>query len=242
MRLFLTLFMSICMYTFIISIFLNKFNLWDASLLKDTVVWILFSAFISCINFASDTKKANFKNMIMDNLKIVLIIEFIANAYSFSLLTEIIIFPLILLVVMSSTYIENKPEYSKTKPFYNFLQFVFGISVLSNSIWGFIIHYKNIGLFDTIKSFILTPLLGIAFIPFIYIFAVLVVYDSIKTRLKMGREKPKGCINYCIRKIFFSLRINLPKLNDFLSKNAANLMKIKDKEEIKQVLNNYNLH
>jgi hypothetical protein len=239
-RLFITLFISICVYTSLILACLSEFNLWDVTLLKETIIWIVFTAFVVCIKSSPEMKKTiDLKKMFVDNFKIVLLIEFISNAYSFNLLTEIIFLPMILFIVICSTYIERKTEYSKVRPIFSFVQAVFGIAIIWNGIWGFIINIKTISMFDTVKDFALTPLLNIAFIPFIYGFAIFIVYDSIKTRLKMGSEKPPKLINYCMRRIFYSFNINLFKLNDFLTKHVRDLMRIKEENEINRILKNY---
>ncbi len=239
-KLFLVLFSITCIYTIIIVLFLIRFNFWDVEMLKDTMVWIVFSAFIACINSNNDKKKEKyFKYMLFDNLKLILVVEFLINTYPFNLITEIIIFPIMVFIIVFLAFFSNKPEYMKVKSLFVFLQAVLGIALLYNAIYTFITNIKSDNVLDTLKDFALTPILNIMFIPFIFIFSFVLKYDLIKMRLKMGREKPKDIINFCLRKIFFTLHINLKKLNEFLSNNAGALIKIQNKDEINRILASY---
>ena len=98
------------MYT-IVGIILLKFaGFWTYCNLKDTVVWMLFSstATLFKLNTVEKNKKF-FSETIKDNFKFSLIIEFISGLHTFSLFSELISLPILLIIAMLIAYSENKP-------------------------------------------------------------------------------------------------------------------------------------
>ena len=78
---------------------LNWAGLWDLTLLKDTVFWVLF---VELPLFAKAIEKADggrfFSKLIRENVAIVVAIEFFVGFWTFSLITEIILIPLTVLI------------------------------------------------------------------------------------------------------------------------------------------------
>ena len=78
---------------------LNWAGLWDLTLLKDTVFWVLF---VELPLFVRAIEKADggrfFSNLIRENVAIVVAIEFFVGFWTFSLITEILLIPLSVLI------------------------------------------------------------------------------------------------------------------------------------------------
>ncbi len=63
---------------------LNSINLWNFSLVKDTIFWVCFVGIVMEFRFiTSNADQSLFKNTIIDNLKIIIVLEFIVNTYTF---------------------------------------------------------------------------------------------------------------------------------------------------------------
>ncbi len=84
-------------YTTSIVISLYYIHFWNISLLKDTIIWFCFSGLVINFKYVIDLKKDDnlTKRVILDNIKAVIILEFILNIYSFPLYIEIFLLPVI---------------------------------------------------------------------------------------------------------------------------------------------------
>ena len=81
-------------YVELIILALALIGFWDLSLLKDTILWTAFVGFLLLMKTDKINSEKNYlKTIILDSFKGVIIIEFIANFYSFSLITELILIP-----------------------------------------------------------------------------------------------------------------------------------------------------
>ena len=83
------------LYTGILVFILAQVGIWEWSLLKDTIYWFLCSALVLLMNTdKANQEKGFFIKILKDNLKIILILEFILAFYTFNLLVEIVLVPI----------------------------------------------------------------------------------------------------------------------------------------------------
>ena len=85
-------------YSLIIIYILYSFQYWDYSMTKDSIFWFLLSGLVILFNLnKAEQNKDYFLDIIKDNIKFTLLLEFIANIYNFSLLVELFFIPLMVL-------------------------------------------------------------------------------------------------------------------------------------------------
>ena len=112
-----------------------EIDLWGFFLTKDTVIWILGVASLLLVNISEiNTDHNYFKKLLFNNFKFVLILEFIANLYSFSFVVEMILVPFVSFVVMMEVFSKNKTEYSSVNKIANVVLAAIGIVVLIISV------------------------------------------------------------------------------------------------------------
>lgn len=148
---------------------LNWAGLWDLTLLKDTVFWVLF---VELPLFAKAIEKADggrfFSNLIRENVAIVVAIEFFVGFWTFSLITEIILIPLTVLISVLQVLAGQDKKHRSAKRFFDGLLVLWGIILLINAIYS-LIHAPNQFLsFDTLKSLLLPLVLLVFNLPVVY--------------------------------------------------------------------------
>ena len=72
----------------------QKIDLWRPSNLGETILWIFGVAFVMFVNVNHASEDYYFRNIVVDNLKFVVILEFITNVYVFNLWIELILVPI----------------------------------------------------------------------------------------------------------------------------------------------------
>lgn len=74
----LTPMLLMAVYTIGIVYILSQINIWDTSLVKDTIYWLFFTGIVLMSNFITSREAQNlFRKTLIESLKIVMIIEFI---------------------------------------------------------------------------------------------------------------------------------------------------------------------
>ena len=175
---------------------LNWAGLWDLTLLKDTVFWVLF---VELPLFAKAIEKADggrfFSNLIRENVAIVVAIEFFVGFWTFSLITEIILIPLTVLISVLQVLAGQDKKHRSAKRFFDGLLVLWGIILLINAIYS-LIHAPNQFLsFDTLKSLLLPLVLLVFNLPVVYGLALYNTYEQIFIRIKGSKSEQKKIID-----------------------------------------------
>jgi len=231
---FLLMFSYVSLQVFI----LYKAMLWDFSLLKDTIYWILGVALLQLVNINQASKNSlYFKSLVLWNLKLIIIIEFIVNLYAFNFLAEIFIFPIVALFVLIATITENKSELGVVNKMANVMLGVFGFIVLMFSLVQIADDFRNFWVLDNLKDFLLPILLGITFIPFLYLTALYMGYELLFVRL--GIFSDRDVVKYAKKRIWLLCNVKLSRLNEFIRENTNKLTRFNDKAGIDMIVRDF---
>ena len=155
-RTMLTITTSMIFYICFIVLLLKYIGYWNYGLLKDTIFWIIGVSFIQLFNL-NKPKYENgfFIKIFKDNLKFIIIFEFIVNLFTFNFWTELILLPLYTAIVAVYTVSDLDEKYNPAKKLTeNILVCIGFIIVLFVSIKTFqefstiftLDNFRNIGL------------------------------------------------------------------------------------------------
>jgi len=208
-----TLFLAI---TFIsINIFIVNILLWKYDILKEIIVWC-FTVPFPLLLWANKIKEDinYFKKTIKNSIKLMVIIAFIINSYTFNIIGEIILLLFILIFTMTSVYWEVKEEYKEVKLFSDYVLMILWIIMLILAINWFVNEPNKILAIKNLYVFFTPVILTVFFLPFIYFFALIMEYESLIVRVKVFPNE-----NFSKTKMFFYIfrlcNFNLYKLSNF---------------------------
>lgn len=211
----LTPFLLLVVYYIGIVYFLKLLNFWDKNLLKDTVVWFLFSGISIFFNVNKITSINYFKKALCGSLKVLVLFEFIMNFYTFSLLAELIIVPIITFITILYEYtkhsLKKNTEYKQVNTFLGSLLSIFGIVILLNLLFQIFTNYEGLFTESNLKLLILPILLLLLSFPFYYFLALIMTYETFFVRIDcMFRDdKVKKELK---KQIIIDAKINLNRL------------------------------
>ncbi len=175
-------YISLMIYISAIVIFLWELRFWDITLLKDTIIWFLFSAFgvLFSLNKVKDT--SYFGQLIKGSISVTIVIEFFINLYTFSLLVELITLPCLIFLTMLSTYSEisakTNKEHKKVTSCLNQLLGIMGLICIGFALYKTIMEFKTILWTDVSKQFLLPIILTLLSIPYFWVFALYMKYEN----------------------------------------------------------------
>ena len=214
---------SMLAYVAVMVLVFSKLGFWDQSAIKDTVFWVLGGAVVMFFNVNKAAGDEHyFRKVVSDNLKLVLVLEFLVNVYTFGLLAELVIVPLIALLLMLKTFVGLKAEYKKVDTFLGYVLGIIGLSLLAFAVYQAIVNLQVFANLRTLRDFLLPPVLSIAFLPFIYGLALYMTYDGLFRRMDFFNGNDPGLARYAKWKSFTSFHVNLKGLNEW-SKEARGL-------------------
>lgn len=236
----LSVIISAILYTGLIIFILSKIEIWEWSFLKDTIYWFIAIAFVLLMNTNKATQEEGFfVKILKDNLKIILVLAFILNLYTFNLLLEIILVPTLVFVGVISAFAETKKEYLPVKKLFDFILSLIGIFFIVFALGKVFGDFQNLATSNNLKTFILPSLLTFAFIPFVYFFALIMSYETLFVRLGIFNKNNPKLIKFTKRKIVRHCHLNLSKLNRFAKESTQDLIKISSQDDVLGIVKKY---
>ena len=219
-----------------------KAHVWDISLLKYTAIWVLGTAFILFMNTNKVTEeKKYFKKVLLDNVKLVVLLEFIINLYVFNLVVELILIPVLFFLAALLAVSETKKEYKLVKRLLQFVLAVYGIFLIIFAFVHIVGDFKDFATVYNLKDFLLTPLLTLSFLPFIYLLALYATYEALFTPVDIFlRDQKKELRRFTKRQILHICLFNVKKLNRFSKEYTTHLMGVENKAEVIRLTRQFN--
>lgn len=218
-RLLFTIYLLQLLYLLVVILFLKYINYWDMSLLKDTIYWYFGVAFISFINVSKIKQDEDYvKKILFDNLKLLVIVEFVNNVYSFNMIVELVIIPIITLLVIISAIGESNDNYRSAKKITDSILVFITIIMTIFTLYNIITEFDSFANKSNLQSFLLSPFLTVLYMPCIFCFALYYSYLSLFCRLKKHFIKDRKNLNFTKMKILVAFHIKLRKLNRFAKK------------------------
>jgi hypothetical protein len=226
-------------YASLIVFLAYRFNLWDVSLLKDTLLWFFGTA---CIMFGSTDKAGQdskyFKDVILDTLKFSVILEFVVNLYVFNIFVELILVPLVSLVAGMLVIAGKKNEYATVKKVLNGVLIIAGLAMLIYALAHVFGDFKQFATIGNAKSLLLPLVLTLAFLPFMYCLTLWARYESLFTSIDIWTHN-KELASFIKWKLFLKCLLNLNKLNRVFKQCSVDLMAAKDKQEVRAIMRQF---
>lgn len=229
---------ALMLYVALVVYGLFSIELWDKSLIKNSIYWTFGVGLVFMMSFDKALKEEHyFKNLVKENFKVLLIIEFIVGLYVFGIITEFILMPFVIIFSMLLGYTEVYKEHEQVRKIVNGLFVILGTVYLIYSGYHIYSDFSGFATTGNLKTFLFPIIMSILFLPFAYSYALLVHYESLFFRLGFFL-KDKKLRRFAKWRILLSVNFSILRLkrmtpgmlfNDCSTKNDI-------KEEIKNKL------
>lgn len=165
--------------------------IWDWIYLKEIIIWVLVAGVPVCFSAINKATESNYyRNMILDNLRFAAVVQFITGTFTFSLLVEFILQPILVFFILLQTVSNTKEEYKPARTMMNLIVSIIGLIILGLTIKNAIASYNSLNALDLIISFLLPIVLSILYLPFAHGFAIYAKYERLFIR--MGFKEPNS--------------------------------------------------
>lgn len=224
-------------YISLVVIGLQRLGLWDIGQFKNTIIWGLSYAVTSMFRISNiENEEHYFRNSVKDQLKIIAAFEFIVTFYTYSLLTELIIIPLVTSVIAMQAIAQGKKEHATAERFLSGMLTLFGVSLVINAIYHLVNEFDGFTKLGTLQDFGIPIVLSILLVPFLFGLAIYSSYEIAFIRIGSSIKEP-SLSSYAKRKSVFEFNIHINLLKRWL-RNIANKTptdKLKLQSSINQV-------
>jgi hypothetical protein len=164
---------------------LSSLGIWETQNLKTTFIWFGGYAFVTLMTTVqNESKPGYFRMLIKGTIPLTMFLTFFVDAYSFSVLTEVVMLPLIMGVFAMLAIAESSPQfqdekYDKTKLVLNLVVIIFFFALLYNSVHG---AMTKGGLFTSqnFRDMLMPTFLSLLFLPFLYGFMLVLGYERLQ--------------------------------------------------------------
>jgi hypothetical protein len=230
-------FVLIAAYTVLAVRGLYAAGLWTPDLLKDTIMWFLFSGVaLAFSGFKIDPEVSIWRRALADQLKVIVLVEYLLNTYTFSFWIEMIMVPALAMVALFDAVARTDVKYSVVVRLTAWLQAFIGLAIISFAIHQAVLYREKFQALDAIRAVTLVPVLSILFMPCIYLLFLLSAYEQLFLRLKLGTEKDRAVLCYARRKLIEHLGLRPQRVRAFIRGHALDLMGIATKSDVDKLL------
>jgi hypothetical protein len=192
-----------------------RHELWHTGLLVETLIIIFFVGLPMLFN-ANNVRSGDqlVKKTARQTLGVTALIAFFIGLEPFPLIGELILLPAVAALVIFSVVANDSPEQKKAKKVLDSLLAIIGFWLAWRTVKITSAEWTSYEAVRSIEELLLSMLLPLSLLPMVYIFAMVIGYESLFTRLQFVTKNRKLPTYKKIAIVFrFNLRLGL--LNDF---------------------------
>jgi len=187
---------------------------------------------------ANSTNKHDFfKSKVKDNLRIVIVMEFIINFYTLDLWLELLLVPLMAVVGGMMAIAELDDRHEPVRKLLNGFMVVAGIALTLYALRMAVVDFNKFATIATLESFFLPIILTFAFLPFVYMTVIFMSYESLFVRLQFIIKDP-SLLKYTKIRTLQVFHLKLAALDEW-SKSIYKLSLV-DRQSVDEALLNLN--
>jgi hypothetical protein len=188
---------------------LRELGFWDASQLKTTIIWAISVAFVSLLDLQSIAEDADyFKKSIKDNLKLIVVLEFLISFYTLGLLAEfLVVIPVSTVIGAATVYAGTDKKYAPVEKLLSNVMALFGAALVGHALYKLTTEFASFATRDTLVEFSLPPVLSFLFLPFLYALAAFASYEKTFIRIGFTIKEP-ALLSYAKRQSVLRFRLD----------------------------------
>lgn len=231
-------FSMMALYLVIIILLLSKVGLWNSYQLKNSLIWFVSTAMVSFLRLNLIPQNPNyFMETVKDNLKLLVVLEFLISFYTFDLWIELIIVPLIVILGGMLTISQSDKKYQSIEKLINSVMVLSGAFLVIYTIYKLATDFGEFAKVQTLYDFAIPPLLTFLLIPFIYFMVLCISYENAFVRLNLLIKDP-ALLRYAKFKSAIEFNMNFELMKRWV--NSLTIKGIEAKDELKLSIDKIN--
>lgn len=174
-------------YMMFVVYFLYEMDLWNTEQIKNTIFWCVSVGFMSIFKIESIKKdKSFFKHLVLDNLKLLAILQFVVGVYTFPVWIEILLVPVLVLISAMTAIAEMDKKHHQVKVILEYCLSIFGVILIVYTLYMLATSFDEFANEKNAYDFFVPPLLTLFYLPFVFFILVYSTYEQVFIRLKFS--------------------------------------------------------
>jgi len=216
---------------------LRHLAMWDITLLKDTIIWFCVGGFAMIMRFTTaDDTTGLFRKILGDSVKVVIVLEFLVNTYTFPLGVELVLVPALTFVALIDVVASINEEHAIVAKLARRIETVAGLAILAIAIGRAIADLQTLSSLATIRSIALAPVLSVCMYPFAYLMLVISQYEQLFIRLDLRTERSTQFKRYVRRRVMMYAGLRLDRLRRLQRHHMLDLMRAETTRDVDQLI------
>jgi hypothetical protein len=214
---------------------LRQAGIWDETLVKDTLLWFAFAAVPLAFNALGHASEEHFfRDAIAQQLRLQVIIQWLINAYTFSLVTELLVLPLLASIAAMSAIAEGNEQHRMVHSFLTGLMGIYVLVLIGFSLFQAASSFTSATAAEAFTQIVSPVLLTAALLPVAAIFGLFGQFEQLAIQVGRGRPQMQWRIG-AIRVIWF-WRFRTSAIAQFRSRYSLELLRVRSDADLRQVL------
>lgn len=227
-------------YITIVTMFISTLSLWNWIYIKDIIIWSIFVGLINYVRSITDENFGfNLRRLIKDNINSTIIVEFIISIFTFDIILELIIVPIVTILYLLRLYSERNSNYESVYKIIDGIMGTFGLFLAFKTIEVGIHEYKYLNIKDTLVSFMIPIIYLLLSLPLYYIIRLYSKYETVFISLPFSRVINPKVNRRRFYKIFKVCGFSIKKLEYFKNYNVPYMYRDISEEEFDKELNRF---
>jgi hypothetical protein len=158
------------------------------------------------------------------------------NEYTSSLPVELILVPFVTIILLVRGYASAFEQYSQVESILGWIQAIIGIVVIAFVISRAVADIDNLLTLRTAQELLLTPVMSLLLVPFVYAVLVYLSYESLFIVLKAGQSKDDDLVGYAKRRLILHLKLSVGSIRKFHKTHGFRLSQIQAKDDVDRII------
>jgi len=217
---------------------LSLLGLWTWPLLKDTVLWAAFTG-VSLV-FSAGSRGvggARWRRLLADQLKVVVVLTYLANSYTFSFVTEFWTFLALALVSAVHVGTEKSARFAALRGASTAVLGAYGLLIVALATHHAVVFFGQEDMALMLRSLALGPLLSLSLTPFLFALYSASWCNHLRVHTGWRCEDP-AVVRYARRRIVRAFALRPWRARGFLESHGPALFRLQSKGEIDELLAN----
>lgn len=228
------------LYIAVITIFLSNLSIWNRIYLKDIIIWSIFVGLMNYVRSITDENFGfNLRKLIKDNINATIIVEFIISIFTFNMILELIIVPIVTILSVLSVYTERNSNYETVHKIFDVIMGGFGLLLAFKTIEVGIHEYKNLNIKDTLVSFMIPIVYLLLSLPLHYMIRIYSKYETVFVSIPFSQVINSKVKKKRFYKIFKICKFSTKKLDYFKKYHVPNMHKSMSEEDFNKELKRF---
>lgn len=188
---------------------LSKLNCWTTSNLKTTLLWAVTFAFVTVFDVDRISEgNTYFRKTVRDVASMTAVVTFVAEAYSFSLLAELLLLPFLAVVTAAHVISERDPKQALVHKAAGTILAATGLAYVGYGLYQAAADFDGFATLSNLREFAVPLALSLMFLPFLYGLSVFASYEKNAVRLRLSLTDTE-LRRYALRHAITHFRLDL---------------------------------